>query len=148
MVTRREDCTDRTCPLQDECRLDKGAPYCFRASVEAQAMLDPNWMAGSQGYAKRTNLKTLVILRNDKVSPAVVELSKEEALRILESGEPSGAVRSLGAKAQPFFNPHLLVINEDKLAIQRMFFSRLLDQVKCCLVNSGVATADQLKALL
>ncbi|MBC7349396.1 MAG: pyridoxal phosphate-dependent aminotransferase [Candidatus Aminicenantes bacterium] len=147
VVTRREDCTDRTCPLQDECRLDKGAPYCFRASGEAQAMLDPNWMAGPQGYAKRTNLKTLVILRNDQVSPAVVELSKEEALRILESGEPSGAVKSLGAKAQPFFNPHLLVINEDKLAIQRMFFSRLLDQVKCCLVNSGVATPDHLKKI-
>lgn len=148
VVTRREDCTDRTCPLQDECRLDKGAPYCFRASGEAQAMLDPNWIAGPQGYAKRTNMKTLVILRNDQVSPAVVELSKEEALRILENGEPAGAVKSLGGKAQPFFNPHLLVINEDKLAMQRMFFSRLLDQVKCYLVNSGVATPDQLKALL
>jgi hypothetical protein len=148
VVTRREDCTDRTCPLQDDCRLDKGAPYCFRASSQAQAMLDPNWIGGSQGYARRTNLKTLVILRNDQVSPGVVELSKEEALRILESGEPSGAVKSVSGKAQPFFNPHLLVVNEDKLAIQRMFFSRLLDQVKCYLFNSGVAGADQLKPLL
>ncbi|MBC7361864.1 MAG: pyridoxal phosphate-dependent aminotransferase [Candidatus Aminicenantes bacterium] len=148
VVTRREDCTDRTCPLQDECRLDKGAPYCFRASAEAHAMLDPTWIAGPQGYARRTNLKSLVILRNDQVSPAVVELSKEEALRILESGEPSGAVKSISAKAQPFFNPHLLVMNEDKIAIQRMFFSRLLDQVKCYMVNSGVASPDQLKNLL
>lgn len=148
VVTRREDCIDRTCPIQDECRLDKGAPYCFRASSEAQAMLDPNWLAGGQGYTRRTNLKSLVILRNDQVSPAVVELSKEEALRILESGEPSGAVKSLSAKAQPFFNPHLLVVNEDKLAMQRMFFSRLLDQVKCYLVNSGVAGAEALKPLL
>lgn len=148
VVTRHEDCTDRTCPLQDECRLDKGAPYCFRASAEAYAMLDPTWIAGPQGYAKRTNLKCLVILRNDQVSPAVVELSKEEALRILESGEPSGAVKSISAKAQPFFNPHLLVMNEDKLAIQRMFFSRLLDQVKCYLVNSGVATPEDLSRLI
>lgn len=148
VVTRREDCTDQTCLLQDDCRLDKGAPYCFRASSQAHAMLDPNWIAGPQGYVRRTNLKTLVILRNDQVSPAVVELNKEEALRILESGEPSGAVKSVSGQAQPYFNPHLLVVNEDKLAIQRMFFSRLLDQVKCYLFNSGVAGADQLKPLL
>ncbi len=147
VVTRREDCTDPTCPIQDECRLDKGAPYCFRASGEARAMLDPNWLAGPQGYTRRTHLKSLVILRNDRVSPAVVELGKEEALRILESGEPSGAVRSLSARTQPFFNPHLLVVNEDKLAMQRMFFSRLLDLVRCYLVNSGLAGVEALKSL-
>jgi len=144
VVMRREDCTDRTCPIQEECRLDKGAPYCFRASADAYAMLDPNWIAGPQGFIRRTNLKSLVILRNDQVSPAVVELKKEEALRILESGEPSGAVKSISSKTQPFFNPHLLVWNEDKLALQRMFFSRLLDHVKCYLVNSGMATSEDL----
>lgn len=148
VVTRREDCTDRTCPLQDECRLDKGAPYCFRASTEAHAMLDPNWIAGPQNYARRTTLKTIVILRNDQVSPAVVELSKDEALRILESGEPSGAVKAVSGKSQPFFNPHLLVLNEEKLALQRMFFSRLLDHTRCYLINSGVVTTDQLLKLL
>jgi aspartate/methionine/tyrosine aminotransferase len=148
VVTKREDCTDRTCPLQDECRLDKGAPYCFRASAEAHAMLDPNWIAGPQSLARRTTLKTLVILRNDQVSPAVVELGKDEALRILESGEPSGAVKAVSGKAQPFFNPHLLVVNEEKLALQRMFFSRLLDQVKCYLVNSGAAKIEDLLRLL
>jgi len=51
---------------------------------------------------RRASLKTLVILRNDQVSPAVVELSREEALRILESGEPRGAVRASGARPQPF----------------------------------------------
>jgi hypothetical protein len=112
-------------------------------------MLDPTWLAGRHGYARRASLKTLVILRNDQVSPAVVELSREEALRILESGEPGGAVRAAGARPQPFFNPHLLVINEDKLAGQRMFFSRLLEQaqVRCFLVNSGVANAAALLSL-
>ncbi|MBP7795014.1 MAG: pyridoxal phosphate-dependent aminotransferase [Candidatus Saccharicenans sp.] len=150
VVTRREDCSDRSCPIQDECRLDKGAPYCFRASSEAQAMLDPTWLAGRQGYARRASLKTLVILRNDQVSPAVVELSREEALRILESGEPGGAVRASGTRPQPFFNPHLLVINEDKLTGQRMFFNRLLEpgRVRCYLVNSRVATSADLLPLL
>ncbi|MDI6846334.1 MAG: pyridoxal phosphate-dependent aminotransferase [Candidatus Saccharicenans sp.] len=147
VVTRREDCTDRTCPIQDECRLDKGAPYCFRASSEAHAMLDPNWIAGPQGYARRSNLKVLVILRNDQVSPPLVELSKDEALRIIESGEPSGAVKALSGKAQPFFNPYLIELSDEKLSVQRMFFSRLLDQVKCYLFNSGVAGASELKRL-
>jgi aspartate/methionine/tyrosine aminotransferase len=147
VVTRREDCTDRTCPIQDECRLDKGAPYCFRASSEAQVMLDPNWIAGPQAYARRTNLKYLIILRNDQVSPAVIELNKDEALRILETGEPSGAVKSISTKAQPFFNPHLLLLNEEKMAAQKAFFSRLLDHVKCYLFNSGVAGAEKIKEL-
>jgi len=148
VVTRREDCADRTCPIQDECRLDKGAPYCFRASGEAHAMLDPNWIAGPQAYARRTHLKCLLILRNDQVSPAVVELSKDEALRIMESGEPSGAVKSIAGKVQPFFNPHLIVVNEEKTAAQKAFFSRLLDHVKCYLFNSGVAGAEKIKELL
>jgi hypothetical protein len=39
----------------------------------------------------------------------VVELSKEEALRVLEAGEAAGArTGSGGSKAQAFYNPHWL----------------------------------------
>jgi hypothetical protein len=72
-------------------------------------MLDPAWIGGKAAVARRTNLKWVIILRNDAISPVAVKLGKDEALRILESGESAGAKKSLSGKSQPFYNPHLLV---------------------------------------
>jgi hypothetical protein len=95
---------------------------------------------------KRTNLRWLVVLRSDATSPAVVELSKDEALRTLEAGEAAGAKKALtGGKPQPYYNPHLLGATPEKLEAQRAFFGRLLDSTRCLLFNSGVAGADKLK---
>jgi aspartate/methionine/tyrosine aminotransferase len=156
VVTRKEDCTDPECQRGEDCRLDRGSAYCYRASKEAHGMLDPNWIGGPEAFAKRTNLKWIFLLRNDETSPAVVELAKDEALRILEAGEAAGAKKALtAAKIQPFFNPHLLAgaradaagagTSAGSLDAQRAFFSRLLDVAKCYLFNSGVAGADKIK---
>jgi hypothetical protein len=137
------------CQRADDCRLDKGSLYCYKASKEAHALLDPNWLGGPAAAVKRTNLKWLVLLRNDATSPAVVELTKDEALRTLEAGEAAGAKKALtGGKAQPYFNPHLLGAGPEKLEAQRAFFSRLLDSTRCVLFNSGVAGADKLKEIV
>lgn len=149
VVTRKEDCSDPGCPRQEDCRLDRGSPYCYRASKEAHAMLDPNWIAGPAAYAKRTALRWIFILRNDSVSPAAVELAPEEALRILVSGETPGAKKGLSpAKAQPFFNPHLLPATEERLELQKAFFQRLLQNTGCYLFNSGAAGAEKIKDIL
>ena len=96
--------------------------------------------------AKAPLQSALYVFRLDQ--PAVVELSKDEALRTLESGESAGARKSLsGGKSQPFYNPHLLGTTPEKLDAQRAFFSRLLDATRCYLFNSGVAGADKLKEL-
>lgn len=159
VVIRKEDCADLECQRGEDCRLDRGSPYCYKASKEAYAMLDPNWIGGPEAFAKRTNLKWIFLLRNDETSPAVVELAKDEALRILETGEAAGAKKALtAAKSQPFFNPHLLVGGRadsasagpgaGSLDAQRAFFSRLLDVAKCYLFNSGVAKADRIKDIV
>ncbi len=146
VVTRREDCQDVECSGREDCRLDRGSPYCYRASKEAHVLLDPNWIGGPGASAKRTNLRWVFILRNDQVSPPVVKLAKDEAVRILRSGEAGGAKGSLGpGKSQPFYNPLLLITTPDKLEIQRVNFERLLDSVTCLLFNSGVAKADKIK---
>jgi len=159
VVTRKEDCTDLECQRGEDCRLDRGSPYCYKASKEAHGMLDPNWIGGPEAFAKRTNLKWIFLLRNDETSPAVVELAKDEALRILEAGEAAGAKKALtAAKIQPFYNPHLLAggradaagagTSAGSLDAQRAFFSRLLDVAKCYLFNSGVAGADKIKDIV
>jgi len=148
VVVQKDGCQDAECQRADDCRLDKGSPYCYKAAKEAHALLDPGWLGGPSAAVRRTNLRWLVLLRNDATSPAVVELSKDEALRALEAGEAAGAQKSLTAgKAQPFYNPHLLGATPEKLEGQKVFFDRLLDSVKCLLFNSGVAGVERLKEI-
>jgi len=149
VITHKDDCKDADCLRQDNCRLDRGSLFCYKASKEAQAMLDPYWIGGKSAYAKRTNLRWLFILRYDTFSPAVVELEKDEALRILESGESLGLKKGLSpAKSQPYFNPHLLLTAPERLEMQKSFFKRLLQNTTCFLFNSGVGGADKIKEIV
>jgi aspartate/methionine/tyrosine aminotransferase len=155
VVTRKEDCTDADCERGGDCRLDRGSPYCYKASKEAHGMLDPSWLGGSAAFARKTNLKWIFLLRNDATSPAAVETGRDEALRILEAGESAGA-KSAAGKSIPFYNPHWLsggrgetaAPGGERLEAQRAFFVRLLDVAKCYLFNSGVAGAAKIKEMI
>jgi len=148
VVLHKEDCQDLECQRADDCRLDRGSAYCYKAAKEAHALLDPAWLGGPAAAVKRTDLRWIVLLRNDATSPAVVELAKEEALRTLEAGEAAGARRALsGGKPQPYYNPHLMGTTPEKIEAQRAFFGRLLGAARCLLFNSGVAGADKLKEI-
>jgi aspartate/methionine/tyrosine aminotransferase len=149
VVVRKEDCRDEECLRGEDCRLDRGSFYCYKASPEGHALLDPNWIGGKQAVARRTSLHWIFLLRNDATSPAVVKLDKAEALRILETGEIAGAKKSAGGdKAAPFFNPHLLVATPDRIELEKAFYGRLLDVAACYLFNSGAAGVDQIKEAL
>ena len=149
IVTRKADCRDAECLRRDDCRLDRGSFFCYKASPEARAMFDPSWIGGRAAYAKRTDLGWLFLLRNDPISPAAIKLRKDEALRILEAGESAGAKKAISpAKAQPFFNPHLLVATEERVELQKTHFGRLLDSVTCILFNSGVAGPDEIRSIV
>jgi len=145
VVTHREYCQDTECLRGEDCRLDKGSPYCYKAAKDAYAMLDPHWLGGSAAYTKRTALRWVFLLRSDTFSPAMAEIGKEEALRILESGESIGIKQSIGpAHSQPFFNPHLLISTPERLELQKAFFSRLLENTRFYLFNSGAAGAEKI----
>lgn len=149
VITRKEECQDVECIRLDDCRLDRGSPYCYRASKDANVLLDPYWIAGPSKHIKRTTLCWIFILRYDTVSPPVVKAEAEDALRILESGETMGLKRGLTpSKAQSFYNPHLLVTNGERMDLQRNFFQRLLEIIPCYLFNSGVASAEDLKKIV
>jgi len=149
ITTHKEDCQDPECLRIDDCRLDRGSPYCYKASKDSHALLDPYWIDGPAKHVKRTSLRWVFILRYDTVSPPVVEVEIEDALRILESGESLGLKRSLSpSKSQPFFNPHLLLTTPERMELQRSFFERLLEIASCYLFNSGRASADDLKKIV
>ena len=149
VITLKEDCQDTKCLRIDDCRLDRGSPYCYKASKDSHTLLDPYWIEGPAKHVKRTSLRWVFILRYDTVSPPVVEVQVEDALRILESGQSLGLTRGLSpSKSQPFFNPHLLLTTPEKMEFQRNFFERLLESTSCYLFNSGKASVDDLKKIV
>jgi aspartate/methionine/tyrosine aminotransferase len=145
VVVRKEDCKDLECQRGEDCRLDRGADFCYKAAKDAHALLDPNWIGGPSGWARRTELKWVILLRKDETSPAAVELTREDALRILETGELPGAKTSLSpGKALPFFNPYWLP-GPDSAEAEKAFFGRLFGAAKFYLVNSALPGSDIVK---
>jgi aspartate/methionine/tyrosine aminotransferase len=149
VVVRKEDCQDAECLRGEDCRLDRGSLYCYKASKEAQVLLDPNWIGGPAAHSKRAVLRWIFLLRTDPASPAVVEIDKDEALRWLESGESPGLKKSLGpAKNQPYFNPHLLASSPERMELHKNLWRRLLQSTSVYLFNSGTGKAADIKRIV
>ncbi len=146
VIVRKENCESADCLRLDDCRLDRGSPFCYKASKKAVALLDPYWIEGPAKHVKRTQLRWIFILRSDTSSPSLVRMEVEDALRILESGESPGWKTVLSpAKSQPFYNPHLLITSSERIEYQKNFFRKLLQHTTCYLFNSGVASAEDIK---
>ncbi len=149
VILKKENCQNTKCLQLDDCRLDRGAPFCYTASKSAYAMLDPYWIGGAAKHVKRSTVRWLLILRNDRISPPVVRMEPEDALRTLETGESFGARRdTLTSKIQPYYNPHLIDKSPENLDNQKRFFLRLLENTECYLFNSGVAGAEDIKKIV
>jgi hypothetical protein len=145
IIVHKEACQNEKCLELDDCRLDRGSPFCYTASKKAFALLDPYWIGGPAKHVKRTKLRWVFLLRNDNISPPSVTTETEDALRIMEQGETLGAQREPGpARNEPFYNPHLLVVTPERMELERSFFRRLLENTECYLFNSGVASHEDL----
>ena len=145
IIARKEDCLDAECQRIDDCRLDRGSPFCYKASKHARTLLDPYWIKGSEKHVKRTSLNWVFILRSDATSPPIVKMNPEDAFRILDSGESLGSRKNLGPlKSEPFFNPHLLHTASDRMDHHRNFFRHLFGNIPCYLFNSGVAKVEDI----
>ncbi|MBM3295251.1 MAG: pyridoxal phosphate-dependent aminotransferase [Candidatus Aminicenantes bacterium] len=148
VVVRKDDCRLEACLRAEDCRLDRGSPFCYKASKEAHALLDAAWISGPAGVARRTSLRWLFLLQNDPVAPDVEELTPDEALRLLASGEMPGSAKGGPSKPLPFFNPHLLLTEEEVIEVQTALFQRLLQNASVYLFNSRAAGAEKIKEIV
>ncbi|MEA3421028.1 MAG: pyridoxal phosphate-dependent aminotransferase, partial [Acidobacteriota bacterium] len=149
VITRKEECQNDKCLQLDNCRLDRGSPFCYEAAKSAYSMLDPYWIEGPAKHVKRTALRWIFILRCDTISPPFVKMDPEDALRTLEYGESLGIKKDIStSKSQPFYNPHLLVKTGERMEFQKDFFRRLLENIPCYLFNSGAASAEDIKRIV
>lgn len=143
VINSKEDCTNEKCKREDNCRLDRGAPYCFSASRESIAMLDPYWLNGPDKHVKRTSVKWSVLFKKDPISPAITKVKSEDAIKFLEEGRNQSSYGSM--QSIPFFNPHLLVKTMDRIDIQKRNFQNLFKNVNVYMVNSGMESAEGIK---
>jgi len=149
VITRKEECQNDKCLQLDDCRLDRGSPFCYEAAKSSYSMLDPYWIEGPAKHVKRTVLRWIFILRCDAVSPPFVKMDPEDALRTLEYGESLGIKKDIGSsKSQPYYNPHLLVATGERMEFQKNFFRRILENIPCYLFNSGAASAEDIKRIV
>ncbi len=135
VVERKEVCSNDPCLAEDDCILDKGEPFCFAASTESRAMLDPYWTGGPEKHVKRTHPKWWFILVNDPLAPALTRISAEEAAETVARGAREGAGGSFDAP--PFFNKTLLDTTEERTSMRRRFFTKLFGQGDVYMVNSA-----------
>lgn len=143
VITSKDNCINEECQRLDDCRLERGSPYCFSASDKSRAMLDPYWLGGPNKHVKRTSVRWLFILRRDLISPPIIKLDPEGAIRILEEGRSQA---SSGAMVnQPFFNPHALVRTMERIELQKRYFQRLLNIVPCYIINTGSESVREIQ---
>jgi aspartate/methionine/tyrosine aminotransferase len=144
---KREDCTNRTCSLRDNCPLQKNEQYCFYGYHNARAIVDPNWLVGPDQYVRRTRIKHVFIVKRDPVSPSFEDLESEQAVKLLETGRyqvtTPGAHGYGSFKNQPFYNPYLLVKARERMELQKTYFRRLFEVARPYAVNTGAESVDR-----
>jgi len=149
VVVKKEDCQNSDCLRADNCRLDRGSPFCYKASRNSFSLLDPYWIDGPAKHVKRTALRWLFLLRNDLTSPSLSKLEPDEALRLIEAGESPGIRQASGpAHNASFFNPHLLHSSTERSENHKNFFRHLCSLLSCYIFNSGVASVEDIKDIV
>lgn len=149
VLTHKELCKNEACLLEDNCRLDRGSPYCYRALKRSHAMLDPYWLGGMNKHVKRIDLKHVFILKNDPLAPPLETPDIDDVIRVLELGQVPGAGQGFSeTRPKPFYNPYLLIADSERNDIQKRFFRKLFKLSKFHFLNSGRLDMDDIRNTL
>lgn len=146
IVMKPDECEVKICAMDHECRMDIGYPYCYEASAESSAMLDPYWIGGMHRHIKSMKLSAVFVMRIDPDAPLIEKLDKGRALELLEKGIVSRDQSITGTqKHVPFYNSHLIVDSEEKIIVQKKFFSELFGKVDCFAVNLNAGSISEVR---
>ncbi len=118
----------------------------------SRVILDPKWIGGPEKFIYTTRLRSVILLRRDEKSPAEEKLEIDDAIATLMKGEfmvlPGGGPEEEWGKlkTEPFYNPYLLVKNDERTQLQVDFFRQLFKFAPCHILNTGVETVEQTHA--
>jgi hypothetical protein len=134
--------------LFDRCKVEN-VGETYDQVPNSRAMLDPGWIGGEDCFVHVTRVRVVVLLRRDPHSPPFLRLEPEEAIDILRLGEftiqpGAGPPEQWGqTKREPFYNPYLLVRNEERTRLQEEFFRRLFTCAEVHIINTGVESVEE-----
>ena len=146
VITSKDQCENNTCIYEDVCDLDKGEPYCFIASANSKAIVDPYWFGGPDKHTKRTHIKNILIFKRDHYGAISENLSTDKAMQILEDGRPPA--EAVSELSHPFYNPYILVKTTDRREQQKRSYRRLLDRCKCIQINIGAGNPKDVQKVV
>jgi hypothetical protein len=129
--------------LFNRCKLEN-VGESYTAVANSRAIVDPTWIVGRDKFAYTTRIRSVILLRRDDHSPAEEKLTSQEAIKVLRKGEyavlpGAGPEKDWGkTKSEPFYNPYLLVRNDERAQLQVDFFRKLFTFASCHILNTGV----------
>ncbi|MDD1779521.1 MAG: phosphoenolpyruvate carboxykinase [Candidatus Helarchaeota archaeon] len=103
---------------------------------EDNFILDPWWIGGKDKYITTTRINVIFLLNPDPAGKEIIRrLTKREALARLTGSDI------------PFFNPHVVVINEMRKDQQFKFFDKLFDFIAVYSINTAKPMFEVQKAI-
>jgi len=125
------------CVGGEDCPVTRGMGACYRASDSSRALLDPYWLGGARGHAKRTSVRAVALFRREPVGKAVEQIQATEAISMLEHA-------SFGNRTVPWLNDYLLDTSADRQDAQRRQFGRLFAAARPHAINTAYVKPDAL----
>ena len=125
---------------------DLGEDHCYWGFGNSRAILPREWMFGPEKILNTSRMHLIVLLRRDTESPAEVELTPDQAIKILREGRTlirpgAGPKEKWGTYgSEPWYNPYLLAPDH---ARQEKFFRDEMRTAKCVIFNTGKQTIQQ-----
>ncbi|MEE9613441.1 MAG: hypothetical protein V3W31_00620 [Thermodesulfobacteriota bacterium] len=130
-------------PLLERCKCENVEDDDFTKFPNSRCILDPEWIGGPDKFVERAVVKSVILLRRDPESPPEVELSPDEAIKVLEKGRfqrlPGAGGKEGEFGEEPFYNPYLLVKRPE---VQKAFFRELFSSTTCHILNTGVESVE------
>jgi hypothetical protein len=137
--------------LLDHCKLENvGDDYASVAN--SRAIVDPKWIGGLDKFIYTTRIRSVILLTRDDYALPERKLEPDEAIEILKKGDfmvlPGGGTKEEWGKkkSEPFYNPYLLVRNEERTALQTEFFQKLFNFATCHILNTGRESVEETRA--
>lgn len=144
VVMKKEYCENSKCLLEDNCRLDRGSPYCFKGTSDSHCLLDPYWIGGMKKHCKRIDVRYVFILTKDPLAPPVREMEGEEAIKAIEISTDYE-----GNKPLSFMNPYIFPEDNERIQMERKFFRKLFRAARVYSLNSGkLSLEESLKTIM
>ncbi len=148
VISKASECETRECQQPEGCDMDKGYPYCFKASKDSYAMLDPYWIGGMYRHLKEINIKTIFIMKSDPHTEQIRQLETHEAIGILEKGFSSGLLTPSLHKNLPFYNLHFVVNTPQSIEAYKRFYTEIFKKTKCYLINVDKGTEEEIQKII